>query len=608
MTAERKLGARLKSLRAAAALCALVCISLLIPLALRTVFDPAGRSGSVEASARDRLIITSPIYLSESPKIVLERGTLTVLDGANKPAGNVAEQVWAALRAPESNLALDGAALTIETSSGGLAPTNAEAPGTNLARVMSALSDVALKHLAISNTEVTIITSDGSRHAVKVLTGDISRAADGEQRFAAKVAYRSEHIKAEMILAPAPADGSAQPISAQFATDDGTLRFNGRVSKGDRLQITSDNAILDIADIRQTAQWLGLAWPSGKGLGHFVANGPMTIEAGTVSFTGASIAIDNNEATGSITLGLGREKPHIEATLAFKTLDLSPYVASEPTTAFARAADWVAALRIPGYAAPSLIRETDADLRISARSVVLGSARLGRCAASINVRDEKLFADMAELELEQGGTGAGQASIDMSGAIPKLTLEADLKAVDIGRIASAFSMPVVEGFGTLSFGLAAEGTTAVDIARSLGGKATVELADGGRLRLGVAELAPAAKATEPGRGWASVTGSSTTLTSLSAKVSAKDGAVSFDEVNAQSTDHAIAARGAIDMSSKSVDVTLTLTPTPAAATSQSGYRIRGPWASPAVTTAAPLNGKAANGNPRELQTDGKGPG
>ncbi len=60
--------------------------------------------------------------------------------------------------------------------------------------------------------------------------------------------------------------------------------------------------------------------------------------------------------------------------------------------------------------APSLVRELDADLRISARSVAVGSDRFGRCAASVSIKDGKLLGELAEMELEQGGSGEGQIS------------------------------------------------------------------------------------------------------------------------------------------------------------------------------------------------------
>ncbi len=64
---------------------------------------------------------------------------------------------------------------------------------------------------------------------------------------------------------------------------------------------------------------------------------------------------------------------------------------------------------------PSFLLDMDADIRISAANVTSGSDRLGRCAASLNVKDGKLYGEIAELELEQGGRGEGQFTIDTLG-------------------------------------------------------------------------------------------------------------------------------------------------------------------------------------------------
>ncbi len=110
----------------------------------------------------------------------------------------------------------------------------------------------------------------------------------------------------------------------------------------------------------------------------------------------------------------GAERPKIEGTLAFPNFDVAPYLAPTDASPLARASEWALGLRMPGFAEASFIRATDADVRISTGNVVNGSTRLGRLAASVSVDNGKLYGELAEIELEQGGKGEGQLAIDMT--------------------------------------------------------------------------------------------------------------------------------------------------------------------------------------------------
>src|SRR5690606_30093503 len=125
------------------------------------------------------------------------------------------------------------------------------------------------------------------------------------------------------------------------------------------------------------------------------AKGLLTLAERAISFEHADFTLDGNAATGALMLKLGEERPLIEGTLDFASFDIAPYATPSRPYALALASDWLSAIRIPGLSSSSVLSDLDADVRISAANVVSGSDRLGRCAASVSIKDGKLYGEIA---------------------------------------------------------------------------------------------------------------------------------------------------------------------------------------------------------------------
>ena len=114
----------------------------------------------------------------------------------------------------------------------------------------------------------------------------------------------------------------------------------------------------------------------------------------------AKITLDGNEASGTLALVVAGPRPLIDATLAFGSLDITPYVDGAKSQSFVfdrQTNSWsVFDLSFP------LMKHVDADLRVSAPKVAVKGYALGRGAATITMRSGKLQADIAELELPMG--------------------------------------------------------------------------------------------------------------------------------------------------------------------------------------------------------------
>ncbi|MGE0024710.1 MAG: AsmA-like C-terminal region-containing protein, partial [Hyphomicrobium sp.] len=349
-------------------------------------------------------------------------------------------------------------------------------------------------------------------------------------------------------------------------------------------------------ELRSFAGLLGASWPAGTGLGLFAAKGLLTLEPRAISFEHANFTLDGNIATGALTLKLGDERPLVEGTLDFETFDVTPYAAPSRPYALALASDWLSTIRIPGLASPSFLRDADADVRISAANVTSGSDRLGRCAASLSVRDGKLYGEIAELELEQGGRGEGQITIDTAGSEPRYTLHAALDDIDLSTVVAPRLGPAaIDGAGDIKLDVNASGASQADILRSLSGKVSLEMVDDGRIGLDIDALPAAAAASTPPSGWGTLGAGSTALSALSASFIAKDGILLTESVAATAGDRGVTAAGSIDIDKSALDLVISVAPASGAAAARpetlGAFRIHGPWSGPTVTRTGP--GKAA---------------
>ena len=193
---------------------------------------------------------------------------------------------------------------------------------------------------------------------------------------------------------------------------------------------------------------------------------------------------------GAPSLNLGGERPLIDATLAFHALDLTPYAEAARSRSFLfdrHTSSWSAFdLSVP------IIKHVDADLRLSSPKVTLKSLglALGRGAATITVRSGKLLADIAELELYCGKLSA-QVTANANELVPRYTLRGKIENLDCaarpGPCCSARrSSPAARRSPSISRAI---GQTPAELLRRLSGKATLTMADGGRLGLDMKSLA-----------------------------------------------------------------------------------------------------------------------
>lgn len=553
----------------------------------------------VRADSRETAVITTPLTLFNSPSVVIEKGTVALV---SPPAGE--SRVGAVLRAlvlgGGADLVLDGARLVVDRrGSSATAPASA-AVSEELRPIIASLSGFKFRTLTLLESTVVIETGEGDPETVSVHNVEIAPSGHGLISAKGRLEVRGETLDIDVAFAHPSESAADAPIQLRVAVkgDNLAASFNGRLATGDHWQVTAENAELSVANLRSFASWVGASWPSGPGLGSFTAKGLLTLEERRVSFEHAAFTLDGNAASGALILKLGAERPAIEGTLAFASFDIAPYAAPSRPYALALAADWIAGIRVPGLAPSSFLRDMDADLRISAGNVTSGSDRLGRGAASLSVKDGKLYGELAELELEQGGRGEGQFTVDMTGADPHYTLRADLNDIDLATVVAPRLGPaVIDGAGDIRLDLSASGASEAEVMRSLSGKLSLTMDEGGRLGLDLEALPAAALATGPAEGWGPVGSGATTVSRLTASFTAANGILAAEAVEATADDRIVTASGTVDLDNNDLDLVLSIAPTLGAANpipvgkAVGAFKIHGPWSAPTITRAG--SGRAA---------------
>jgi AsmA protein len=597
---------------AALALCALICVGLVIPLLLAGPDGDLASGGKVRAASPDSITLTWPVTLLNEPSIVLERGTVTLADaGSSKSRG---ARLLALLTGDGADLILDNAKLTIGRSEIEPAGTAASSIPASMEPVVAALKGLNFQTLYLNDVSAVVRSKGRADESLEGITGEISKDSNGAVKAKLKFVLRGEKLSADMAMASRIGAADA-PVPLRFALKGKhlDLKLDGRLVSGERLQVTAQNAELNVPNLRQAARWLDPGWPAGQGLGAFAAQGPVVIEERSMAFENAHFSLDGNAATGALSLTLNRDRPSLEGTLAFDSLDVAPYITTQKTDVLSLAGGWFANLRIPGSASPSLVRQLDADLRISARSVAVGSDRFGRCAASVSIKDGKLLGELAEMELEQGGTGEGQVGVDMTTPEPRYTLRASLQDVDMKAIGTHLGGPAIEGSGDLSIDLAGEGATAAEIVSSLSGNLALEMREGARLGMSVDALAAMSDAAPDSAGWGNVMGSSTAVDTLVARFTATRGVFTAGDIEAANADRTIKALGTLSASDRLMDVTVSVVPGTAQAPAKAGdpaqppaYRVQGPWAAPSISKVPPPGKSALPLPPGELPDRSRG--
>lgn len=397
-------------------------------------------------------------------------------DGRDEPALSVAEIAvnlrllpLATGRFEIADVTLTGPRLTV-TRNGNT--TNWAGILDTLARTLKPGPDSPVSFSEIRIKDGTLLYHDRARDIIETLNAiDLSLAWPSiSKTFGAtgQFTWRGKPIETSVTLADfvAALSGQRSGLKMRLAAAPLKFAFDGTMATQPNL-VAEGTVATDSPALRDALAWADREQLAPAGLGRFALKARTTVNGATVSLANVNLELDGNTAEGVLSFS-GDGRRTLQGTLAVEALDLTPYITSARRMTSA-ARDWS---RRPIDV--SALSALDLDMRLSAASVALGSAKLGRTALSLNATGGAVTLSIAETQVFGGlGKGSfivtpaadGQASVKTQFQFADVDLESSL--------AELLGIRKLAGRGTLSVALDASGASPYDFAHSLGGTAAL---------------------------------------------------------------------------------------------------------------------------------------
>lgn len=542
-----------------------VLAGLPIAVAMRA---PADQTASVMSRPRDAIIIATPKRLTSVLALTIDAG---VLHGPKPDSWQQSSQL--------GRVEAEGVGLTLDFSQTSRGSDVAPAAPTELDRALSHLANLNFAILVVRRSHLDVLRADGT--PVRLTDVNAEVRATRKEAFAAKgtARYRGSLLsfEAEWSRPSDPKAAAIYPLK---------LKIDGRALRAridGNLDLTGVPKIEGKGDFRSPklrvlARWLGLPVLPGEDLRLGSIIGDLVWTSGALTFANATISVDGNEGAGALSLSTSGSRPKLDGTLAFKTFAINRYLEGAmgelPTPS----------ATMGGPKQKSILSLIDADLRLSAAKIQAPRLELGRAAITLSLKNGRMLADIAEVEVE-GGSASGQLTLDALADDLRLGLKLRGRQVDPGRaLTDVMKRNPLLGRVNIALEGSGSGTSIPDIMRKLTGRGSMELVDGGRLGLDLKALAHVAQ-TQQASGWAVAGRGNTPLSSLEARFQIVSGTVRLETVTAKSGGASILGTGSIDMINRLIDVSIAMgtgSATEVPVSNRDVLRLHGPWAEPLI--------------------------
>ena len=528
----------------------------------------------LQAAPRIGQILAEPVELISRPRLVLESAAI-------HPAEPGSDEDVPTAVARSRRLIIDKPVISIDIGPSGLAIGVSVAEA--LEPIAARLAILDMHTLTIRGGLIKLLISPQEHEVLSDVDVQITPHRRTTATIAGQATYRGQRLKLNATVAKPAAKGTENrwPTQATVSSSLFDARFDGSIGEEKGLRLTG---AVDVSAprLREVARWTGMDSPLAGNLEALRLRGALDWTGGAMAFSNATLTLDGNEGVGAVTITRTAKRTAVEGTLAFKRLNLTPYVTS---TMIERTllAPIFAASKPP--AITSLLDNLDADLRISSDALVIPGIETGQGAVAITLKNGKLLAEVAELVIEDG-VFKGQLAVERVGAGPRYALNGKLDGVEAGRLfLRSLGRNPLQGRADATINLVTSGDSVDELLLGLGGKAKVVMRDGGRLGLDLRTAIQTAKRAEL-RGWQSVGTAATGLDALSLSIDVQHGVVHAKIAEAKSGSSTIFGNGYVDLHGRALEFSLglrTADPSSRVAATNDMLRLSGPWHSPRLT-------------------------
>jgi AsmA protein len=445
------------------------------------------------------------------------------------------------------------------------------------------------------------LTEEFDHVALSLAWPSISKGFGATGRFE----WHGQPVDASLTLADFASALAGKPsgLKLRLGGAPGKIAFEGSISTQPTLKIAGTLAA-DTPSLRKALSWAGQQEPPGGGFERFALKADASVVGGTIALSGVNIELDKNRAEGVLAFAVDGRRT-LQGTLAADNLDLRPYTSAIHFVS-SNQREWN-----DGQVSLDGMSSFDVDLRLSAASVLLSDAKLGRTAIAANLRGGNLSMTIGESQAF-GGTIKG--TIVLANFMKGIDVKSELHFVDVNLdtcLNQLFDIKRLEGKGDIALQVEGSGESILAVTRTLNGTAVLSGADGALVGLNVEQLLRRLERRPLSAGSELHTGR-TPYKSIAISLKIVDGKVSVDTVKIDGPAVRVALAGSASIPARKLDLTGTASLVSAAANSQFElpFVVQGSWDNPVVLpdaqilirrsgAAAPLLNAVRNRRPRD---------
>jgi AsmA protein len=430
----------------------------------------------------------------------------------------------------------------------GLIDSLAHALAPNLDRVAS------FSEIGINNG--TIVVRDPEKHFAEKLDSvnfevawpSISRSFGA----AGRLVWHDEPVEASLTLTDflAALSGARSGLKVRMTSAPLKVAFDGAAVAQPTLRVEGTLGV-DAPSLREAMRWTGKTKVPFGGFGRFALRAKSTIGGGMISLDDVNVELDGNSAEGVLTLATGNRQM-VQGTLAADALDLSPYVSGMRLVANSDRGWDEMPITLDGLSGLNL------DLRLSAASIKIANAQLGRTAVAVNMRDGKLDLTIGK---SQAFSGTVKGSVGLAIANEGVATTAHVQFVDVNLedcLSQVFGIQKLAGRGDLNVDVGGAGSSVLALTNTLNGTATLEAHAGALVGLNVEQLLRRLE-RRPLSGSGDFRSGRTPYDQLSVNLSLDHGVVSVDTMHIEGPAVRVAVEGQASVPMRDLDLKGTAT-------------------------------------------------
>ena len=358
--------------------------------------------------------------------------------------------------------------------------------------------------------------------------------------------WHDEAIEASLALTDFPAALNGDRSGVKLRLNGALLKaaFDGGASDQPTLKVDGTLSV-ESPSLRDALRWAHTSELPFGGFGRFALRAQSSLAGGIVSLSGVNVELDGNTAEGVITLSTDQRT--VQGTLAADALDLTPYISGIHILAANERAWDRLPIALDGMA------DFDLDLRLSAATIKMATAQLGRTATAATMRNGKLDVAIGE---SQAFGGIAKGSVGLASAAGGVAVTSHVQFVDVDLescLSQIFGVRKLEGRGNIALNVEGSGTSVLAVTNTLHGTASVTAHDGAVAGINVEQLLRRLE-RRPLSGNGDFRTGRTPFDKFALGLKIEQGQVSVDEMHLEGPTVRLAVNGQVSVPTRDLDL------------------------------------------------------